>query len=374
MHVSEGSADRTPVVVAVRRTAFGKVTGIHRSLRADELLAPVLKELAVGVVPDDVIIGNAIGAGGNLARLAALRAGLGNEVPGVTVDRQCGSGLEAIIQTCRLIQAGAGSAYLAGGVESISTAPGRANRMADGSWEFFTRARFSPEELGDPDMGVGAENVATHFQIARERQDAFTERSHLRTLASQAAGKFTDEIIGDYQDECPRRGLKASLLARFPAVFVPGGTVTAGNSCQDADGAAAVLMVSKQRAIELGFNAGLEFLSAAAAGVDPNLPGIGAAAAIQALGGVQHAARVEITEAFAAQALACADLMGVAEQDINLDGGALALGHPYGASGVLQVIRIFKQLQKLRAGTEGLAAMSIAGGMGLASRWRWQEF
>lgn len=164
MHVSEGLADRTPVVVAVRRTAFGKVTGIHLSLRADELLAPVLKELAVGVVPNDVIIGNAIGAGGNLARLAALRAGLGNEVPGVTVDRQCGSGLEAIIQACRLIQAGAGSAYLAGGVESISTAPGRANRTADGSWEFFTRARFSPDELGDPDMGVGQKTLLLTFR------------------------------------------------------------------------------------------------------------------------------------------------------------------------------------------------------------------
>jgi acetyl-CoA C-acetyltransferase len=370
--VSGESADRTAVVVAARRTAFGRVGGLHAGLGAAELLAPLLTELAAALpgAPDDVLIGNAVGGGGNLARLASLRAGLPVQVPGVTVDRQCGSGLEAVIQACRLIQAGAGSAYLAGGVESISTAPARANRRADGSLEFFDRARFAPAELGDPDMGVGAENVAGAFGISRERQDTFALRSH--QLAAASAAGFRAEISGPAADECPRGRMTASVLARFPAAFVPGGTVTAGNSCQDADGAVALLVLSRRRAEALGYAGGLVFRSAAAAGVDPNLPGIGAAEAIRKLGGVRAAGLIEITEAFAAQVLACADLLGVPEQQLNLSGGALALGHPYAASGALQVLRLFGQSAERGPGTESIAAISIAGGLGLATRWCWE--
>ncbi|WP_449372834.1 thiolase family protein [Arthrobacter psychrolactophilus] len=143
----------------------------------------------------DVILGNATGGGGNVARLAALTAGLPEHIPGMTVDRQCGSGLEAIVLACRLIQAGAGELYLAGGVESISTAPARAHRGPNGELEFFDRAQFAPYESGDPDAGVAAENVASHYQITRQRQDAYAMESHRRAVAAAHNGHFDEELV-----------------------------------------------------------------------------------------------------------------------------------------------------------------------------------
>ena len=248
-----------------RRTAFGRRNGVFGRLLADQLLAPVLSAvLADSGLPaaeiDDVIIGNAVGGGGNVARLAALAAGLPNRVPGLTIDRQCGSGLEAIVLACRLVAAGAGSAYLAGGVESCSTAPLRAHRLSStpGHPDFFDRVQFSPDTVGDPDMGVAAENVAERFGIARERQDAFALRSHRLALAAADAGAPAGEIVpidtdaGPVRaDEGPRRSLTEGLLRRFPPVFRPGGTVTAGNSCADADGAVVVLVTSRRIAERL---------------------------------------------------------------------------------------------------------------------------
>ncbi|MCY7286786.1 MAG: acetyl-CoA C-acyltransferase, partial [Cryobacterium sp.] len=183
------------MIVLGRRTAFGRRNGVFGRVRAEDLLAPVLTNVVEGSgVPasaiDDVIIGNAVGGGGNVARLAALTAGLPETVPGLTIDRQCGSGLEAIVLACRLIAAGAGDLYLAGGVESCSTAPLRAHRLTSspGQPDFFDRVRFAPDSVGDPDMGVAAENVVDRYGISRQRQDAFALRSHRRAAAATVDG------------------------------------------------------------------------------------------------------------------------------------------------------------------------------------------
>ena len=382
--------DRQPVIIAALRTPICRAHGALKTLQAHELLAPVLRRLLgdTGVAPAsvaDVVIGNAVGGGGNVARLAALEAGLPVSVPGLTVDRQCGSGLDAIALASRLVAAGGGGVYLAGGVESISTAPLRARRDAGGAPEFFARAQFAPLGLGDPDMGVAAENVAAHFGVSRERQDALALRSHRRALASTAAGFFDAEIVplpgvsgpdGPRTvgaDDGPRRGLTAAVLARFPPVFAAGGTVTAGNSCFDADGAAAVVITSVERARGLGAADGLLVLGTDTAGVDPQLLGIGAARAAERLledSGVAAAelGLVEFNEAFASQTIACLDELGIAPERANADGGALALGHAYGASGAVLVTRLLAQARRSPAeGQLALALISIAGGMGTAA-------
>ena len=189
---SKLDAERQPVIIAAKRTAIGRAGGRFKTVSAEDLLSTVIKDI-VGTVDiekseiDDVIIGNAAGGGGNVARLAALMAGLDQHVPGLTIDRQCGSGLEAINMACQMVMAGAGQIYLAGGVESVSTAPKRAKRLSpDGDeLEFFDRARFSPVHIGDPDMGVAAENVAQKYEITRNRQDAFALLSHQRAIRSR---------------------------------------------------------------------------------------------------------------------------------------------------------------------------------------------
>lgn len=386
--------DRQPVIIAARRTPICRSNGALKMVRAHELLAPVLRSLLedAGVAPGsvgDVVIGNAVGGGGNVARLAALEAGLPVSVPGLTVDRQCGSGLDAIVLASRLVAAGGGGecVYLAGGVESISTAPLRAHAGTQTAPEFFARAQFAPPGHGDPDMGVAAENVAARYGIARERQDAFALRSHRRALASAAAGLFDGELVplagvaGRVSaDDGPRPGLSGAVLARFPAAFVPGGTVTAGNSCFDADGAAAVVITSVQRARELGAKDGLLVRGTDTAGVEPQLLGIGAAAAgerlLEAVGLTAAGLDlVEFNEAFASQALACLGLLGIDPERANLDGGALALGHAYGASGAVLVTRLLAQAR--RRGSGGLLALaliSIAGGMGTAALLEYRTF
>ena len=384
-------AAREPVIVLARRTAFGRRNGVFAHTRAEDLLAPVLNAVVSGggVSPaaiDDVIIGNAAGGGGNVARLAALTAGLPDSVPGLTIDRQCGSGLEAIVLACRLVAAGAGDLYLAGGVESCSTAPLRAHRLTSsaGQPDFFDRVRFAPDSVGDPDMGVAAENVADRYGISRQRQDAFALRSH--RLAATAAAVPAPEIVPlpteagpVFVDEGPRPGLTEALLARFAPVFRPGGTVTAGNSCADADGAVVVLVTSRRRARELGLTGWLSFVDAAVTGTDPNFLGIAGAEAArlvllrQGLTGADLA-RIEFNEAFAAQVLASLDLLGVAEEHANREGGALALGHPFGASGALLVLRLLQQCRAAATpGDAALAAVSIAGGLGVAALFRWEQ-
>lgn len=384
--------DRQPVIIAALRTPVRRAHGALKSLQAHELLAPVLAGLMAGggVPPDlvaDVVIGNAVGGGGNVARLAALEAGLGIDVPGLTVDRQCGSGLDAVVLASRLVAAGGPGAnvYLAGGVESISTAPLRARPDADAGPQFFSRAQFVPERFGDPDMGAAAENVAARCGISRQRQDDFALRSHRRALDAAASGAFDAEIVAlpgpagpVVTDDGPRSSLTPGVLARFGPAFVPGGTVTAGNSCFDADAAAAVVVTSLARARELGARDGLLVLGTDTAGVDPELLGMGAAAAAERLLGTSGVAPgdlglIEFNEAFASQTLACLDRLGIDPERANLDGGALALGHAYGASGAVLVTRLLAQARrKPQDGTLALAMISIAGGMGTAALFEYR--
>jgi acetyl-CoA C-acetyltransferase len=393
--------DRQPVVISALRTPVRRVNGAFKELRAHELLAPVLRGLLTDTglpanAVSDVVVGNAVGGGGNVARLAALEAGLPVSVPGVTVDRQCGSGLDAIVLASRLVAAGGNGAFLAGGVESISTAPLRANRSADGSPAFFRRAQFVPLSFGDPDMGCAAENVAAEFGISRDRQDRFALRSHRLALAAAAAGRYSGETVplqaasGTVEsDDGPRAGMSAALISRFPPAFAEGGTVTAGNSCFDADAASAVVVTSLQRARELGAADGLLVLDTDTAGVDPRVLGMGAAAAagrLLARRGVtaEDIDLVEFNEAFASQTLACLDALGIDPDRANLDGGALALGHAYGASGAVLVTRLLAQARGdsapgrnsapgRRAGQLALAMISIAGGMGTAALFRYER-
>lgn len=338
---------------------------------------------------DDVIIGNAVGGGGNVARFAALQAGLPITVPGLTVDRQCGSGLDAIALASRLVAAGGDPLYLAGGVESISNAPARANRNDDGELDFYARASFVPPQFGDPDMGVAAENVAREFGVTRQRQDEYALRSHHRAVEAGRTGVFADEIVplkgnGNTvdSDDGPRTSLRAPLMARFPAAFVAGGSVTAANSCFDADAASAVVMTSLKRARTLGATHGMLVLGCETVGVDPEFLGIGAAHAAKRLldrHGVDadDIDLVEFNEAFASQTIACLEYLGVDPQKANLDGGALALGHGYGASGAVLVTRLMAQARRSYAvrgeSSLALAMISIAGGMGTAALFQYAK-
>ncbi|KPH06460.1 thiolase family protein (plasmid) [Rhizobium acidisoli] len=380
--------DWQPVVVAAYRTPIGRAFGSLATVAAEDLLAPIIRRIVAetGIAPDDiddVLVGNAAGGGGNIGRLAALTAGLPVSVPGVAVDRQCGSGLEAIIMAARLIQAKAGACYLAGGVESVSTAPWRVERpKANGALpRFYGRARFSPEAVGDPEMGIAAENVARQFAITRQRQDEFALRSHRLAVAAAEAGLFRPEIVGIStsnglvdRDESPRPSTSLEALANLRPVFLRDGSVTAGNACPLNDGACLVLVMSRGMAKSLGIDKGLAFIDSAAAGVDPNLLGIGPVASTRKLlqrqpglllSGIDA---IEFNEAFAAQVLASLDQLDIPADTVNSNGGAIALGHPFGASGAILVTRLYTQLIREEAiGATGLAMIGIAGGLGLTA-------
>nr|WP_042185117.1 thiolase family protein [Kibdelosporangium sp. MJ126-NF4]CEL16533.1 3-ketoacyl-CoA thiolase @ Acetyl-CoA acetyltransferase [Kibdelosporangium sp. MJ126-NF4]CTQ90486.1 3-ketoacyl-CoA thiolase (EC 2.3.1.16) @ Acetyl-CoA acetyltransferase (EC 2.3.1.9) [Kibdelosporangium sp. MJ126-NF4] len=367
--------ERIPVIVAARRTPIGTAGGALRRFPVDELVAPVLRAALTDAsmdTVDDVILGNTFGPGGNPARVGALRAGLGDSVPGATIDRQCASGLAAITMAAALIRAGEGEAYLAGGVESASTAPYRMWRP-DSATEPprpYTRAPFSPADIGDPDMGPAADLVAAEAGISRERQDAFAARSHARACEAQRTGIFDAELVplgGVERDERPRPRFTAERLARFRPAFTEDGTATAANSCGISDGAAVVLVTSEAVRGRLGLP-GLRLVGSATSAVDPNRLGLGAVPAMRKV--LDRAPdTVEFNEAFAGQALACLDAVGIDERIVSPGGGAIALGHPWGASGAVLVVRLFSTLIRHRAGNRGLAALSAGGGVGVATMW-----
>jgi acetyl-CoA C-acetyltransferase len=379
------------LIIAARRTPIGRAGRSLKTLTVDALAVPVLQALLVdggleAQAVDEVILGNAVGPGGNPARLALLAAGFPVDVPGVTVDRQCGSGLEAIHLGARLIQAGAAEVVIAGGAESVSTAPWRMAKPASlyETPRFLDRARFAPDALGDPDMGEAAETVAQRFQISRDRQDRFALASHQKAIAAQQAGRFQAELVPIAAsgvplleaDECPRANLTLARLAKLPPAFEPGGTVTVGNACPINDGAAAVLLVSAGQYRALNCSGGLRIVDAVAAGVEPTILGMGPVAAIQKLLrrhphlSLDQIDRVEFNEAFAAQVLACLDALAIPKAKVNTAGGAIALGHPYGASGAILMTRLFTDLVRhpLQPSLRwGLATLGIAGGLGLAT-------
>jgi acetyl-CoA C-acetyltransferase len=364
-----------PVLVAPRRTPIGNAGHGLADLTVTDLAAPVLRDVLASLRGagldadvDDVVLGNCLGPGGDPARVAALRAGLGVHVPGVTVDRQCGSGLDAVMQAALRVRSGADELILAGGVESASTAPWRFWPPVAGAEPVrYTRAPFAPSGFPDPDMGAAADDLARARGISRERQDAYAARSH--TLA--AATDFSAEIvpIGDVQrDERIRAGMTTARLARLRPSFGVDGTATAGNSCGISDGAAVMAVTSESMAAGLP---ALRILGCAVAGSDPALPGLGPVPAIRKLlrrtgVGVADLGVIEITEAFASVVLAVADELGLDESTICPQGGAIAMGHPWGASGAILLVRLASRMLRADGPALGLAACAIGGGQGIA--------
>ncbi|MED1557370.1 acetyl-CoA C-acyltransferase [Bacillus paramycoides] len=353
------------VIVEAKRTPIGKKNGMFKDYEVQQLAAPLLTFLSKGIESeiDDVILGNVVGPGGNVARLSALEAGLGYHIPGVTIDRQCGAGLESIRTACHLIGGGAGNYYIAGGVESTSTSP------------FQNRARFSPETIGDPDMGLAAEYVAERYNITKEMQDEYACLSYKRALQALEKGYLQEEILsGDFNgmlDEPIKREMNYErIIKRTKPVFLQNGTVTAGNSCGVNDGACAVLVMEEQQARKLGYKPVLRFVHSAVVGVDPNLPGTGPIFAVQKLLRemnlvIEDIDCIEMNEAFASKIVACAKELQIPYEKLNINGGAIALGHPYGASGAMLVTRLYYQAQRERM-KYGIATLGIGGGIGLA--------
>jgi acetyl-CoA C-acetyltransferase len=382
---------RRAIVIAARRTAIGKLGGLHRHRRVEMLAALVIRAILddAGIADeevDEVVIGNAVGGGGNPARLIALTAGLPDSVAAVTIDRQCASGLDAIVIGAGMIASGSADIVLAGGAESASTAPWRvakpANLYADMP-AFYSQPVFSPAERGDPCMVEAAETVARRYGISRERQDRFALESHRRAIQAREAG-LDGEIVPlgtgpeEKRDEGPRPSLSAELLARMPPLIGPDGTVTAGNSCQINDGAAMVMLVSEAVWRRLGSPPGLAFCGAASAGIAPDIPSLAAVSAAQKLcvktgSGISDFAAIEFNEAFAAQVLASIEALEIDPARLNISGGSLAYGHPYGASGAILATRLFTRLArqgKAGAADAGLAMIAAAGGVGVAALFR----
>ncbi|WP_322496348.1 thiolase family protein [Chloroflexus sp.] len=384
---------REAVIVSGVRTAVGKAgRGALRTVRPDDLAAIVIKAAIerAGIEPglvEDVIMGCAMPEGEqglNVARVAAQRAGLPDSVCGVTVNRFCSSGLQTIAMAAYQIMAGQNEIVVAGGTESMSMVPMSGNKFSPNPY----LAQHDPAVyLG---MGLTAENVARRFEISRADQDAFALRSHQRALAAQAAGLFDRSIVPvevelvepgpDGQprrrvqifdrDEGPRADTSAEALAKLKPVFAAEGTVTAGNSSQTSDGAAAVVVMSAEKAAELGLKPRARFVSFAVGGVEPEVMGIGPVVAIpkalkQAGLTLADIDLIELNEAFAAQAIAVIRQLGLDEERVNVNGGAIALGHPLGCTGAKLTVQILDELER-RSGRYGMVTMCIGGGMGAA--------
>lgn len=313
---------------------------------------------------DDVIVGNVTGPGGNIGRLSVLEAGLPLSIPGLTIDRQCSAGLEAIRIACCLIQAGAGQCYIAGGVESTSTSP------------YLKRARFSPDSLGDPDMVEAAEFVATKYGITKDQQDDYALLSYRRSWESFERGFFKEEILPVaqwYQDEGlhKKRNMEALVKRAKPILSGENNTVTAANSCGIQDGAAAAVVMEENSALRLGLKPILRFVDSQVAAVHPHYPGSAPIPAIKTLLErnrltIQDIDLIEINEAFASKIVACAQELSIPYEKLNVSGGALTIGHPYGASGAILVTRLFYEVQRQKEAKYVLAAIGSGGGIGVA--------
>ncbi len=385
--------DRTAVVLSAVRTPVGRYGGGLAGVRPDDLAAIVIAEaVARAAVPpeeiEDVWLGCANQAGEdnrNVARFAALLAGLPETVGGVTVNRLCASGLSAIVGACHAVIAGDGDLFVAGGVESMTRAPlvaqkpeapwARGDRaLVDTTlgWRFVNPAyeeRFSSESMGET-----GENVAERWSVSREDQDAFAFRSQQRWAQAQEAGRFADELVaaeGLEVDEHPRPATSLERLATLKPAFRPGGTVTAGNASGINDGAAALVIASEARARTMGVEPLGVFRGSAVAGVDPGVMGIGPVPAVQKLLRrvgvlVEELDLIELNEAFASQSLAVVRELGLDEERVNVNGGAIAIGHPLGMSGARLVASLLHELGR-RNGRFGLATMCIGVGQGQAA-------
>ena len=382
------------VIVAALRTGVGKFGGTIGKIPATELGAKVISALLAktGVKPDmisEVLLGQVLtaGVGQNPARQASIRAGLPHMVPAMTINKVCGSGLKATHLAAQAIKAGDAEIVIAGGQESMSLAPHALNgsrdglRMMDGKlvdtmivdglWDVYNQYH----------MGVTAENVAKKWNVSRQEQDEFAAASQQKAEAAQKAGRFKDEIVpitistrkGDVifdADEYVRHGTTADALATLKPAFDKNGTVTAGNASGINDGAAAVMMMSASKARELGLKPLARIKAYSSAGVDPSIMGIGPIPASQlclkkAGWTPKNIDLMEINEAFAAQAIAVNRDMGWDTSKVNVNGGAIAIGHPIGASGCRILVTLIHEMIR-RDAKKGLASLCIGGGMGVA--------
>jgi 3-oxoadipyl-CoA thiolase len=381
------------VVLSGVRTPIGRYGGVLADVRPDDLAATVIAEAVrrAGVSSDeieDVYFGAANQAGEdnrNVARMAALLAGLPETVAGVTLNRLCASGLSAVVSACHAVVAGDGDLFVAGGVESMSRAPlvlakpergfPRGNQTV---WDTTLGWRFPNPKLEEmfplESMGETGENVAERWKVSREEQDAFALRSHQRWAAAAEAGRFADEVVsvnGVDRDEHPRPDTSADKLATLKPAFREGGTVTAGNSSGINDGAAAVVIASEERAAELGAEPLGRFVGSAVSGVDPRVMGVGPVPAVRKLLeragiGAEDIDLVELNEAFASQSLVVIRDLGLDEEKVNVNGGAIALGHPLGMSGARLVVSLLHELRR-RGGRYGLATLCVGVGQGQAA-------
>jgi 3-oxoadipyl-CoA thiolase len=391
------------LIIDAVRTPMGRYGGALAGVRPDDLAATAIQAAVsrTGLDPakvSDVIWGAANQAGEDnrdVGRMAALLAGLPVEVPGVTVNRLCASGLEAVNQAARAVRLGEGDLYLAGGSESMSRAPWVVEKPLRGlprgeqtmhdtalGWRLINprmAERYSTEAMGET-----AENVAERYGVSRPDQDEFALRSHERAVAAQAEGRFAEQLVpveapgpkgkGTVTvdvDEGPRADTSLEKLSGLRAAFREGGSVTAGNASTLNDGAACVVMGSQEMADELGAKPLARVVASGVAGVDPAFMGIGPIPAIRRAldtAGLQldDIDLIEINEAFAAQVLACARELGIDEERLNVNGGAIALGHPLGCSGARLVTTLAWELRR-RGARYGVAALCVGVGQGLAT-------
>ena len=381
------------MILSAVRTPVGRYGGALSGIRPDDLAAHAIGSAVerAGVPVDqieDVYLGCANQAGEdnrNVARMAALLAGLPESVAGVTINRLCASGLSAVVQACHAVAAGDGDLFVAGGVESMSRAPlvmakpdkafPRGDQVVYDTtlgWR-FPNPRME-EMFPLESMGETGENVAERYGVSREEQDAFALRSQRRWAAAQEAGRFADELValdGVERDEHPRPETDAVKLAALRPAFREGGTVTAGNSSGINDGAAALVIASEERARELGAEPLGAFVGSAVAGVDPRVMGIGPIPAVEKLlarVGIDPSRLdlVELNEAFASQSLVVIRELGLDPERVNVNGGAIALGHPLGMSGARLVVSLLHELRR-RGGRFGLATLCVGVGQGQAA-------
>jgi len=381
------------VVLSAVRTPVGRYGGVLSDIRPDDLAATAIAAAVDRAGVDrgeieDVYFGCANQAGEdnrNVARMAVLLAGLPESVAGVTLNRLCASGLAAVVSACHAVVAGDGDLFVAGGVESMSRAPlamakpdkafPRGNQTV---WDTTLGWRFPNPRLEAmyplESMGETGENVAERWGVSREEQDAFALESQRRWAAAAEAGHFADELVpvGDVaRDEHPRPETDTEKLAALKPAFRKGGTVTAGNSSGINDGAAALVIASEEKARELGIDPLAAFAGSAVAGVDPRVMGIGPVPAVRKLlsrAGIDASRLdlVELNEAFASQSLVVIRELGLEPEKVNVNGGAIAIGHPLGMSGARLVVTLLHELRR-RGGRYGLATLCVGVGQGQAA-------
>ncbi|MFD1848756.1 thiolase family protein [Oceanobacillus bengalensis] len=381
---------RDAVIVSAVRTAIAKQGGALASVSAHIYGAEVIKEAVsrVNIDPetiDDVILGNVLSGGGNIARLTALQSGLPVTTPGLTVDRQCGSGINAVVLAAQAIQSGAGDIYVTGGIESMTRAPyllERPERPYSSAPPKFRQTLLAPQEIGNPPMGITAENLANKYNISREEQDEFAYRSQQKMAKAMEEGRFDEQIVpikvpvrkGEpiifNKDEHPRPNTSLDALSKLSPAFLKDGTVTAGSSSGLNDAASALVVMSREKAEELGLTPLATVRQSAIAGVDPNIMGIGPVPATKKVmekSGLrlEDMDIVELNEAFAAQVLACNRELNIDPEKLNVNGGAIAHGHPLGATGGILIAKAVYELKRI-SGKYALVTACIGGGQGIA--------